>query len=97
MAKQTFIKTGLSQLRSYLSTLEGSKKPVFILFTGDKDDSGKSWCPDCNGMSLTQFFFIFNNLIHIKILVADPVIQRNLKNLSENSEFITCYVGDRAT
>lgn len=53
MAKQTFIKTGLSQLRSYLSTLEGSKKPVFILFTGDKDDSGKSWCPDCNGMSLT--------------------------------------------
>lgn len=28
---------------------------------------------------------------------ADPVIERCLDSLPENSEFITCYVGDRAT
>ena len=27
--------------------------------------------------------------------IADPVIHANLEILSKNSEFITCYVGDR--
>lgn len=76
MAKQTVLK-GLGELRGYLSKLENSKNSVFILFTGAKDDQGKSWCPDCN--------------------VADPVIDNNLKYLKQNSEFITCYVGDRPT
>ena len=38
---------GLSEL---LSKLDSFKEPndVYILFTGSKDSSGKSWCPDCN-------------------------------------------------
>ncbi len=28
---------------------------------------------------------------------ADPVLKESLQYLSENSEFITCYVGDRPT
>ncbi|CAF0913449.1 unnamed protein product [Brachionus calyciflorus] len=77
MAKQSVFR-GLQQLRSYLTSLEGSNKSIFILFTGDKNEQdGSSWCPDCN--------------------VADPVIHKSLNLLSEDSEFITCYVGDRPT
>lgn len=28
-------------------TLASAKGVVFVLFTGSKDASGKSWCPDC--------------------------------------------------
>lgn len=75
MAKQ-LVFNGLSQLRAHLSSIEPAKKSVFILFTGNKDESGQSWCPDCN--------------------VADPIIKSNLHLLSDQSEFITCYVGERA-
>lgn len=46
MTKAAHVK-GLAEL---LETLKGLKtqEDVFILFTGSKDDSGKSWCPDCN-------------------------------------------------
>lgn len=26
---------------------ERNTKHVFVYFTGDKDDQGRSWCPDC--------------------------------------------------
>uniref|UniRef100_A0A914XKV0 Thioredoxin domain-containing protein 17 n=2 Tax=Plectus sambesii TaxID=2011161 RepID=A0A914XKV0_9BILA len=38
---------GYDSLKSELKSLEKSDKPVFVLFTGSKDSSGKSWCPDC--------------------------------------------------
>lgn len=28
---------------------------------------------------------------------AEPVLEKSLESLPENSEFITCYVGDRPT
>lgn len=38
---------GLTQLRTFLKSVEADKR-VFILFTGSKDVvTGKSWCPDC--------------------------------------------------
>jgi hypothetical protein len=44
---------GLSELSTKLDGLK-DKNDVYILFTGSKDSSGSSWCPDCNdGMSLT--------------------------------------------
>jgi len=77
MATHTVVR-GLNELRKHLSSLEASKKAVFVLFTGDKNETdGKSWCPDCN--------------------VADPVIEKNLSLLEENSAFVTCFVGDRPT
>jgi hypothetical protein len=27
--------------------------------------------------------------------VADPIIKKSLETLDENSEFVTCYVGDK--
>ncbi len=48
MARQALV-NGLQQLRNHLNTIDASKtKRVFILFTGDKDENGVSWCPDCN-------------------------------------------------
>lgn len=46
MPKQLHVK-GLAQLLEELKNLE-AQEDVFILFTGSKDDTGKSWCPDCN-------------------------------------------------
>lgn len=75
MAKLLSFNT-LNELKLYLSSINASKR-VFILFTAPKDESGNSWCPDCN--------------------VADPVLKANLKNLSSDSEFLTCYVGERTS
>jgi hypothetical protein len=37
---------GLSELLAKLDSLK--ENDVYILFTGSKDSSGNSWCPDCN-------------------------------------------------
>jgi len=37
---------GIEQLEAVLKTLQG--QTVFILYSGSLDDSGKSWCADCN-------------------------------------------------
>lgn len=77
MAKQSIF-YNLGELKAYLTSIEGLKRSIFILFTGNKDQqNAQSWCPDCN--------------------VADPVIKKCLTYLSNDSEFITCYVGDRPT
>lgn len=38
---------GLSELLAKLDSLK-DQNDVYILFTGSKDSSGHSWCPDCN-------------------------------------------------
>jgi len=39
----------INNLETLLQTLkEQANKSIFLLFTGSKDSSGKSWCPDCN-------------------------------------------------
>jgi hypothetical protein len=44
MAKHTTV-TCLEELRSRLSELDSSAgNSVFILFTGNKDENGESWC-----------------------------------------------------
>lgn len=30
-----------------VTKLEVEKKPINVLFSGDKDESGQSWCPYC--------------------------------------------------
>lgn len=37
-----------------MKALEGSKQPIFVVFTGTNDVTGTSWCPDCvKGMQST--------------------------------------------
>lgn len=31
-----------------VTKLEPEKKPISVLFSGDKDETGVSWCPYCN-------------------------------------------------
>jgi hypothetical protein len=42
----------IDNLETLLQTLKeqanDKNKSIFLLFTGSKDSSGKSWCPDCN-------------------------------------------------
>ena len=48
---------GLSELLAKLDSLK-DQKDVYILFTGSKDSSGTSWCPDCNdGMGFNILLF----------------------------------------
>ena len=42
------IKTsGFQDFMSAVQSTELKGKRIFCLFCGDKDESGKSWCPDC--------------------------------------------------
>lgn len=38
---------GYDDLIDCINRIKGDKKPINIYFTGSKDDTGKSWCPDC--------------------------------------------------
>lgn len=35
------------EFNNLIKTLEESKKPIFIVFTGTSNESGESWCSDC--------------------------------------------------
>ena len=37
----------LSKLREAEALASSTNKPLFLLFTGSKNSSGRSWCPDC--------------------------------------------------
>jgi len=46
MVKEVNVK-GFSDFISQVDTLSQQDKKILCLFCGDKDASGKSWCPDC--------------------------------------------------
>ena len=60
MTKEVQVK-GLAELSKKLESLR-PQKDVFILFTGSKNESGKSWCPDCNDGNLIRY-------IHIDLII----------------------------
>eukprot|EP01032_Pedospumella_encystans_P026605 gene26605-30065_t len=37
----------LPKLREAEALASSTNKPLFLLFTGSKNSSGRSWCPDC--------------------------------------------------
>ncbi|KAG4074582.1 hypothetical protein HA402_004453 [Bradysia odoriphaga] len=38
---------GYDDLIDCINRIKSDNKPINIYFTGSKDDTGKSWCPDC--------------------------------------------------
>ena len=57
---------GLSELLAKLDSLK--ENDVYILFTGSKDSSGNSWCPDCNdGKILLRWLNYLNIYIILPI------------------------------
>lgn len=46
MLQRHYVK-GWEEFEKLVLELEKSKKPINVFFTGNKDESGKSWCPYC--------------------------------------------------
>lgn len=40
--------SGYEEFIEKIDKISETAEIVNVLFTGKKDDSGKSWCPDCN-------------------------------------------------
>ncbi len=39
---------GYAEFKSTIAHLEAeSRSPIFVLFSGSKNETGQSWCPDC--------------------------------------------------
>lgn len=38
---------GYDDLVDLVNRLKSDNKPINVYFTGSKDESGRSWCPDC--------------------------------------------------
>ena len=45
---QEIVANGYEELKSQLESLKSNSKQIYVLYTGDKTENGKSWCPDCN-------------------------------------------------
>lgn len=54
MAKQLIL-NGYNALRNHLNTLNPGERAVFILFTGNKDENGVSWCGWCQKSIFKKF------------------------------------------
>ena len=47
-----FAVEGYLEFKKTIADLESKSDPLFVLFSGSKDSTGKSWCPDCVAGSL---------------------------------------------
>lgn len=87
---------GFSEFEKVIAELEKEKlESLFVLFSGSKDTTGKSWCPDCvAGVYLTShlwrlYYFGFYSSI------AEPIIEQALEEAPENAVFLYVGVGER--
>lgn len=75
--------TGYDEFIATIDQLTKSAENVNVLFTGKKDNSGRSWCPDCNDgkmhlhlininkiKSLIELHYLLLQLIHSSISIA---------------------------
>lgn len=51
---------GYDEFKNLVGELEQTEKPIFVLFSGGKDENGESWCPYC----VTGEGIWFYNLLH---------------------------------
>lgn len=50
---------GYEEFKTVIQKIEAEhkSKEIFVLFSGSKDSTGQSWCPDCvEGRHLNKFF-----------------------------------------
>ncbi|TMW42554.1 hypothetical protein DOY81_012367 [Sarcophaga bullata] len=63
---------------------KGSETPLYILFTGDKNSDGVSWCPDCNvaqpniDKAIEKFAAANDNFLVVE--VGDRPFWKDMKN-----------------
>lgn len=47
MVQKYYINTKWEEFEALVTKLEAEKKPINVVFSGDKDEAGVSWCPYC--------------------------------------------------
>lgn len=47
MVEKHYVNTKWEEFEALVKKLEAKKQPINILFSGDKDETGVSWCPYC--------------------------------------------------
>lgn len=98
---------GYEEFVASIESLAKSAENVNVLFTGKKDDAGRSWCPDCNDGKVyaDSLSPVFNNIIEKKTkpytscpYAADPYVKKYcIDQAAPNSLFVVVDVGDRPT
>lgn len=92
---------GYEKFTKLVEELENTGEIIHVMFSGGKDESGKSWCPYCNE---GKWIYRRHRLIQriclplfplLFLLAAEPVIKEEIKKAPENSHFILAEVGDR--
>lgn len=82
MVQRHYVNTKWEEFEALVTKLEGEKKPITVLFSGDKDEAGVSWCPYCKRFLLNLSINIMK-LFFIKGNKAAPVIEEVLTNVSD--------------
>lgn len=95
------------EFNDLIKTLEESKKPTFIVFTGTSNESGESWCSDCvKGIVSSDASTINNFIITLPLLwitlffvsLADPIIKNQIESneeLFKDTNLVYAQVGKR--
>lgn len=47
MVQKYFVNTSFEEFEALVTKLEAEKKPINVLFSGNKGENGESWCPYC--------------------------------------------------
>lgn len=56
---------GYDEFIGSINKIAESAKELNILFTGKKDEAGKSWCPDCNDGKKNTIFLYFCSFLFL--------------------------------
>jgi hypothetical protein len=50
----------INDLKVSVDNQQEQKPEIFVIVSGEKDASGKSWCPDCvKGINMILTYFLF--------------------------------------
>lgn len=50
--------SGYDEFKQKIDDVAKTSEHVNVLFTGKKDETGRSWCPDCNDGTRSLHFFL---------------------------------------
>lgn len=94
---------GYDEFIANIDKLTETVENVNVLFTGKKDETGRSWCPDCNDGN-NYFKYYWKKKIQFKsffiawIITAEPFVNKYcIEKAEPNSLFVVVDVGDRPT
>lgn len=100
---------GYEEFDRMVKGLELSGLPIFILFSGGKDEQGISWCPYCvTGECGNIYIYINGQMCAVRVdaidlmrfrslILADPVVHAGLDLIEDDVHFVHVNVGEHST